>query len=305
MQTIQYIPFPIRPYNGSYKDLLQKIQTHGEDNQHTSGSHTRSIFGHTMTFNLEEGIPVITERDIVSGERSIFKQSLGELFAFLNGARTQKELESFGCYWWKPWLTKKKCEKRGLREGDMGPGAYGPAWTQFPMPDGGHYNQWDAVIDQIAYRPYLKTHVITPFIPYFYMRSDTEQQKVVVTPCHGFLNIHINVYKRELTLIHVQRSQDVPVGGGANLIQYGVLSLMLSQVTGYKARRLVYVILDAHYYPEKQEEDVKKLLATPTGKFASILLDPEVKRVQDFRLEHVTISDYHPQAPRRIIKTEV
>ena len=42
--------------------------------------------------------------------------AIGEILGFMNGARTQEELVKFGCYWWRFWVTKEKCEKRGLVE---------------------------------------------------------------------------------------------------------------------------------------------------------------------------------------------
>jgi len=79
---------------------------------------------------------------------TIWQQAIGEILGFMNGARTQKELENFGCYWWKSWVTKEKCEKRGLVEGDLGPGSYGAAFHDFPTSEGQPYNQIKAVVQQ-------------------------------------------------------------------------------------------------------------------------------------------------------------
>lgn len=50
---------------------------------------------------------------------------------FINGARTQEELEKFGCKWWKSWCTPEKCKKRGLEAGDLGPGLTGQRFMIF------------------------------------------------------------------------------------------------------------------------------------------------------------------------------
>ena len=45
------------------------------------------------------GCTIITKK----GPVTIWQQAIGEILGFINGARTQKELEKFGCYWWRWW----------------------------------------------------------------------------------------------------------------------------------------------------------------------------------------------------------
>lgn len=237
------------------------------------------------------------------GIHSIFYQALGELFAFLHGAHTQKELESFGCLWWKRWVTEEKCLKRGLELGDLGPGSYGPAWTAFPTAEGGSFNQITHLIEQIRELPHLRTHYVSPWIPQYIGRGKGKQQKVVVAPCHGYFHVLIDRDKR-LTLMHFQRSADVPVGLVANLIQYAALTLMIAQTTGCIAHELVYCISDAHMFA-MQIDDVKEMLSTRPMSLPTVTIDPEVTSLLDFRQHHFHISDYHPQLPSRIIRTPV
>lgn len=46
-----------------------------------------------MRFDLNNGFPLITERSV----RVFWKQAVGEIIGFVNGARTQTELEGYGC----------------------------------------------------------------------------------------------------------------------------------------------------------------------------------------------------------------
>ena len=301
-----------------YRDLLLRILREGVKVMPQQEEEALMILGHQMRFDLSNGFPLITERDLVSADEgqekwSIFNQSLGELFGFLNGAQTQSELENWGCRWWKFWVTKKKCEKRGLVEGDLGPGSYGAAWRRFPsvvdhpffIPGAAEYfDQITHLLEQIAELPHLRTHFVSPWIPSYIGRGKGKQQKVVVAPCHGWFHVIVNTYTNELSLHHFQRSCDVPVGLVCNFIEYGALTLMLAQVTGYKAKELVYTTSDTHIYC-KQENDVRDMLNTTAQILPTVTIDSDVKNLFDFRQSHFHVSDYRPQLPRRRIWTPI
>lgn len=294
-------------YDCQYRNLLRKILAEGVTVMPKQEEKALCLFGHQMRFNLYDGFPMITERDLLSDgkkTKSIFYQSLGELFAFLHGARLQAQLEQFGCKWWKPWVTKEKCEKRGLIEGDLGSGSYGPAWRSFPTLDGTHFDQITHVIQQIKELPNLRTHFVSPWIPQYVGRGKGKVQKVVVVPCHGWLHFFVNVETGEISLHHFQRSADVPVGLVCNLIQYGALLMMVAQVTGYAPKELVYTISDAHIYVN-QIPAVEKMLAVPPMTLPEVTIDQKVKDILDFRQEHFSVEGYHPQNPRMVIWTPV
>jgi thymidylate synthase len=304
---VQYKPYQERKVDTQYRDLLSSILTEGETMMPQQEEEAIQLIGHKLVFDLDNGFPLITERDLISGkkaERTVFNQSLGELFGFLHGARTQQQLESLGCFWWDRWVTPEKCTKRGLEAGDLGPGSYGAAWTAFPTSEGTPFNQVQHMIEQIKELPHLRTHYLTPWIPQYIGRGKGKTQKVVVAPCHGWVHVSINTYTRNLILTHVQRSCDTPVGLVCNLVEYAALAMMIAQVTGYHAKRLVYFIDDGHIY-KNQLDDVQDLLATEPQRLPTVTIDPDVKDILDFRQEHFTVSDYHPQLPPRRIWTPV
>lgn len=302
---VVYKPIEERIPDTQYRELLRKIRDEGETVDTQQEHQAKRIIGHQMRFRLNNGFPIITERDLVSGNMSTLHQSLGELFAFLHGARTQEELATrFGCVWWKDWVTEKKCAKRGLPKGDLGHGSYGAAWHDFPTADGGSFNQIRHLVEQITELPHLRTHFVSPWIPQYIGRGKGKTQKVVVAPCHGWIHAMINTATNELTLHHFQRSADVLVGLVCNLIEYAALTLMLSQVTSYKAKELVYTISDAHIYLG-QMNDVDKMLTTQPQIFPTVQLNPNVKDLLDFRQEHFIVTDYQPQLSRRRIWTPI
>lgn len=291
-----------------YRELLRRILSDGEFVESQQGENAMRVIGHMLRFDLRDGtFPMITERDLLSDgkkTKSTFFQALGELFGFLNGAHTQEELEKFGCGWWRPWVTAEKCAKRGLAPGDLGPGSYGPAWTAFPTAEGISFDQIQAILKQIKELPHLRTHFISPWAPQYIIRGQDITQKVVVVPCHGWLHILINTNTGELSLHHFQRSADVPVGLVANLIQYGALTYMLAQVTGYRVKELVYTLSDAHIF-QRQLPEVEAMLDTKPQPLPRLTVDPAVKDLRQFRQEHFTVHDYFPQQERKIIPTPV
>lgn len=306
---ITYHPFEERVPDIQYRDLLLRILTKGEEVTTEHGIAALKIIGHEMRFTLANGFPVITERDVSSrpqsrGRPSPFHQAIGEFCAFLNGAQTQRELEEFGCFWWDRWVTAEQCEQFGLPAGDLGPGSYGAAFRRFPTADGAPFDQVEHLIAQIKTRPDARHHELSPWIPNYVLTGNGAGRRVVVPPCHGWVHVHVNTQKGELTLTHRQRSADVPVGLAFNLIHYAALTLMIAQVTGYLAKELVYWIDDAHVYLN-QLDDVHAILATEPQRFPTVTLDPTITDIFAFRYHDFAIADYYPRLPRRRIPTPV
>ncbi|MFZ1302181.1 MAG: thymidylate synthase [Candidatus Microsaccharimonas sp.] len=305
----------VRTPDYQYRDLLKTIQSTGRAalSGMDEGSR-RAPRVQTLAFDLSNGFPLITERDltrgttpeIIAGYESKpqarplagpIKQGVGEIIGFINGARTQEELESYGCYFWKPWTTDlAKAAKRGLELGDLGPGSYGAAFHNFPTGDGGTFDQYEAMIAQIKDRPELRTHIITPFIPDLITRAPGHQQKVLVVPCHGLQHYSIDQENHEISMVHFQRSADSPVGLPFNFAHYASLLMMVGQVTGYKPRQLEFAISDAHYY-NRHEDLVTELTSREPFAFPKVTIDPDVKNLKDFRVEHFEVEEYYAHPP--------
>ncbi len=290
-------PYSERTVDTQYQDLLREILAKGIRTPSQQGVDALTLIGpKPLHFKLENGFPLITERNMAPkiSEKlpvTIWQQAIGEILGFANGARTQEELEKFGCYWWRWWVTKEKCEKRGLKEGDLGPGSYGAAFHDFPTADGGAYNQFKNIIEQIKEEPQLRTHFITPWIPQYTIRGKGKQQKVVVAPCHGW--IHLRIIENKLTLHMYQRSCDVPVGLPQNLIQYAALTLAIAKVTGLEPYEYVHSFSDAHIYVD-QQPSVETMLAREARALPTLTLKSDKKDFFEFRHTDFALSDYNP-----------
>lgn len=303
---MNYLTLAHRTPDSEYRNLLQRILKEGRWTLPQQGERAIGIIGHLMRFSMKNGFPIITERDIVSdspkGGKSVVYQALGEMFAFLNGEHTQEGLEKYGCTWWKRWVTERKCQKRGLETGDLGPGSYGSAFRAFPKLDGTSHDQITGIFEQMREFPHLRTHFISPWIPQYILRGEGKQQKVVVAPCHGWMHFYLFPETKQISLHHSQRSGDTPVGIAANLVQYAAILLMAGEVLGYEPDELVYEISDAHIY-EKQIKDVEEMLATKPQKFPLVQIINKKDSIFDFRQEDFSIEDYNPQLPWRRIWT--
>lgn len=304
---VEYRHYDAREPDAQYARLLHRIRESGEEVFPQQEEAALQLIAPQLRFDLENGFPIITERDLVTPGKSgssIFTGAIGELAAFLNGEHTQEGLERYGVRWWKRWVTPEKCAKRGLPPGDLGPGSYGCAFRAFPTLEGKPFDQITNVIEQIQELPHLRTHFVSPWIPQYLYRGKGKQQKVVVVPCHGWFHIFAHPDTRYMDMHHVQRAGDVPVGVVANFIQYAALLMMIAQVTGYTARTLYYTISDAHIY-EKQLPSVATLLNAEPQRLPTVHLDPDVTDIFAFRASHFSVADYHPQNERMEIWTPV
>jgi len=227
-----------------------------------------------------------------SSKNGIFS-AIGEITAFMNGVVTHEGLMEFGCDWWERWTSEeylKHCEL-DLMPGELGPGSYGAALHDFPTAEGKPFNQVKHVTEQIKELPYLRTHLWTTWIPQYIGRGKGKKRQVAVAPCHGTITDFVpNIQTKELSLYHVQRSGDVPVGVKWNIIQYCAALLMMAHVTGYKPAFYYHIILDPHIYA-RQVEPVKEYLKFPEKDFPNLVLkntditDIFAFRNTDFELE--------------------
>src|SRR3954449_4055243 len=107
--------------------MLRTVREGGVHVHTKQGEDALAVAGVQMRFPMAHGAAVITERSI----GGVVNKAIGELCAFINGARTLEQLREFGCDWWDAWATPEKTSSRGLAPGDLGPGSYGHAFRNF------------------------------------------------------------------------------------------------------------------------------------------------------------------------------
>jgi thymidylate synthase len=295
----EYLPYAERRPSTEYRDMLRTVRDNGVRVQTKQGVDALAVAGHAMRFPMAHGAAVITERSI----EGFVGKAIGELCAFINGARTLDELAEFGCDWWGPWATAEKCESRGLEPGDLGPGSYGHAFRHFTTDldgDDPGFDQLPHLIEKLRDLPLDRTALMSPWIPEANHRDGETKSRNTIAPCHGW--IHAFVLDGKLHLVHNQRSGDIPIGVPSNMVQYTALGLMLEHLIGYELVEYVHWIQYAHIYAN-QLEHVEEMLAREPRPLPTLRLNEAGRRITDiheFRGEHFELSDYepHPAIPR-------
>ncbi len=288
-----YLPFAERTPSTAYRDMLAAIREGGTRVQTKQGADALALAGHSMRFQMPHGAAVITERSI----KGFAGKAIGELCAFINGARTLEELAAFGCDWWDAWASEEKCRARGLAPGDLGPGSYGHAFRNFTtnLDDGDPgFDQFAHLVRKLRDLPLDRTAVVSPWIPSANHREAGVRSRNTIAPCHGW--VHALVLNDELHLIHNQRSGDTPIGVPSNMAQYTALGLMLEQLTGYRFVEYVHWIQYAHIYVD-QLPAVDEMLAREPRRLPTLALTEAGRRIadiHDFRAEHFELLDYEP-----------
>lgn len=289
-----YLPYAERRPSTQYQDMLRTIREDGIRVGSKQGENALALAGVQMRFAMKHGAAVITERSI----KGFVGKAIGELCAFINGARTLDELAAFGCDWWDAWATPEKTSKRGLAPGDLGPGSYGHAFRNFTTnlddADDPGFDQLPHLIKKLQDLPLDRTAVMSPWIPNANHREAGLRSRNTIAPCHGW--IHALVYDDKLHLIHNQRSGDTPIGVPSNMAQYTALGLMIEQLTGYEFVEYVHWIQHAHIYAN-QLDAVDEMLAREPRRLPTLSLTDAGRRItdiHDFRAEHFALTDYDP-----------
>jgi thymidylate synthase len=295
-----YLPVEERRASTEYSDMLRTIRDTGTRVTTKQGVDALAVAGYAMRFPMEHGAAVITERSI----KGFAPKAIGELCAFINGARTLDELAEFGCDWWGEWATEEKCRSRGLEPGDLGPGSYGHAFHNFTTDldgDDPGFDQLPHLITKLNDLPDDRTALMSPWIPQANHREEGVKSRNTIAPCHGW--IHALVFGGKLHLVHNQRSGDTPIGVPSNMLQYTALGLMLEQLTPYEFVEYVHWIQYAHIYVN-QLDQVDEMLSREPRPLPTLRLTEAgraVTDIHDFRGEHFELLDYDPHPPIRDI----
>lgn len=251
-----------------YLDLLHRILEEGKVKTDRTGTGTKSIFGHQMRFNLEDGFPVLTTKKLH------LKSIIYELLWFLKGDTNVKYLQEHGVSIWNEWADEN---------GDLGP-VYGHQWRSWPDHRGGTIDQIQNVIDLIKHHPDSRRMLVTAWNP-------ADISEMALPPCHCLFQFYVADGRLSLQLY--QRSADTFLGVPFNIASYALLLQMMAQVTGLKAGDFIHTTGDTHLYLNHIEQAKLQLTRTPR-ELPQMKLNPDVKSLFDFRYEDFEILNYDP-----------
>lgn len=251
-----------------YLDLLHRILEEGKVKTDRTGTGTKSVFGHQMRFNLEDGFPVLTTKKLH------LKSIIYELLWFLKGDTNVKYLQEHGVSIWDEWADEN---------GDLGP-VYGHQWRSWPDHRGGTIDQIQNVVDLIKHHPDSRRMLVTAWNP-------ADISEMALPPCHCLFQFYVADGRLSLQLY--QRSADTFLGVPFNIASYALLLQMMAQVTGLKAGDFIHTTGDTHLYLNHIEQAKLQLTRTPR-ELPQMKLNPDVKSLFDFRYEDFELLNYNP-----------
>lgn len=251
-----------------YLNLIQDILDNGAVKTDRTGTGIKSIFGHQMRFNLEEGFPLITTKKLH------LKSIIHELLWFLKGDTNVHYLQENGVRIWNEWADE---------DGDLGH-IYGYQWRSWPDYNGGHIDQIKEVIRQIKETPDSRRMIVSAW-------NVADLDKMNLPPCHLLFQFYVADGRLSLQLY--QRSADTFLGVPFNIASYALLLMMVAQVTGLKAGDFVHTTGDTHLYLNHLDQARLQLTREPRP-LPRMVINPEVKDIFDFKYEDFKLEDYDP-----------
>jgi dihydrofolate reductase/thymidylate synthase len=273
-----------------YLDLLKKVLKEGQETE-SRNSKVYSLFGERMIFNLQNGFPLLTTKQVG------YKTILRELLWFINGSTSNKELTDKKVHIWTQNSSREFLDSRNLNyeEGDLGP-VYGFQWRHFGAEyidkdtdySGKGVDQLQNVIDLIKNEPTSRRIIMNSW-------NASDLDKMALPPCHVMCQFNVNVKERTLDCQLYQRSGDMFLGVPFNIASYAFLTHIIARITGYQVGRLIHVLGDTHIY-ESHLEAVKKLIERIPNSFPELSISDavtEVSEIDDIKEEYFTIKNYH------------
>jgi len=251
-----------------YLDLLAHVMENGTDRGDRTGTGTRSVFGWQMRFDLADGFPLVTTKKLH------LKSIVHELIWFLQGDTNIAYLKENGVSIWDEWADE---------HGELGP-VYGRQWRAWPTHDGRHLDQIAAVLDSIRNNPNSRRHIVSAWNPALV-------DEMALPPCHCLFQFY--VAEGRLSCQLYQRSADIFLGVPFNIASYALLTMMVAQAAGLQAGDFVHTLGDAHLYSNHVEQ-VRLQLTREPRPLPTLVLNPEVRALEDFRYADIAIEGYDP-----------
>jgi thymidylate synthase len=289
-----------------YLELLEALLTRGDLRQDRTGVGTRALFGYTLRFDLAEGFPVFTTKQI------FWKTAFKEMLWMLSGGRNIRELLEQNVRIWTDWplkhyrhatgdsISQADFERRILEEpgfaqawGDLGP-VYGWQWRRWKAADGREIDQIAELIEELKNNPASRRLLFEGW-------NVGELGAMALPPCHKTYQFFVSGETGRLSAALMQRSADAYLGLGWNIANLALLTHLLAEQCGYEPGEIVWFGCDVHLYLNHQDQARTQIAREPRPlprlcirRRAASLFD---YRIDDFELEGY---DPHPHIPAEV-----
>ena len=253
-----------------YLNLLSHVKAEGIKKDDRTGTGTLSVFGYQMRFDLNEGFPLVTTKEIH------LKSIIYELLWFLKGDTNIKYLNSNDVTIWDEWANEK---------GDLGP-VYGSQWRSWQAKDK-TIDQITEVIEQIKNNPESRRLNVSAW-------NVGELDNMALAPCHALFQFYVANGKLSCQLY--QRSADIFLGVPFNIASYALLLMMIAKVTKLDLGEFVHTFGDAHLYLNHLAQVDVQLKRKPYA-LPQIKLNPDINDIFEFQYEDFKLINYqsHPK----------
>ena len=180
---------------------------------------------------------------------------------------------------------QKILEEPGFAEkwGWLGP-VYGKQWINWQGQDGKSINQIEEAIKLIKNNPDSRRIIVNAWNP-------TDLPAMALSPCHAVFQFYVADEKLSCQLY--QRSADTFLGVPFNIASYALLTLMIAQVCDLQPGDFVHSFGDTHLYSNHYEQARLQLTRSPRP-LPTIIINPAVKNIFDFKYEDFELVNYEP-----------
>jgi thymidylate synthase len=256
---------------------MRHVYTNGVQKGDRTGTGTRSVFGHQMRFDLNEGFPLVTTKKV------FLRAIIVELLWFLRGDSNVKWLQERGCTIWDEWARE---------DGSLGP-VYGVQWRSWPTPGGGHIDQIQQVMDTLKNNPNSRRIIVSAW-------NVAELDQMALMPCHAFFQFYVAPpqnpgEKAKLSCQLYQRSADIFLGVPFNIASYALLTHMVAQQCDMDVGDFIWTGGDCHIYSNHHEQVELQLSRTPMA-YPTLNIQRKPSSILDYEFEDFEVLGYecHP-----------
>ena len=253
-----------------YLEFLRHIRDRGVRKGDRTGTGTLSVFGYQMRFDLQDGFPLVTTKQLHL--RSI----IHELLWFLRGDTNVRYLHDHQVTIWDEWADER---------GDLGP-VYGKQWRSWGTADGRQIDQLARVVAEIKKNPNSRRLLVSAW-------NVGELDEMALLPCHAVFQFY--VAEERLSCQLYQRSADALLGVPFNIASYALLVHMVAQQCDLAPGEFIWTGGDCHLYLNHLEQADLQLSRTPYP-----LPELEIRRrppsLFEYTFEDFEIRDYRYHA---------
>lgn len=279
----------------TYNELVRRVLVDGAWESGRNGN-TKAIFGHMMRFDLRDGaLPLL------KGKRVAWKTCLKELLWFIRGSTDNRELKGENVHIWDANASRQFLDSRGLQhleEDDLGP-VYGHQWRHFNAAYKGRDESYEGKgVDQLQYVIDQLSNPETRMSRRIVMSAWNPCQinEMALPPCHVLCQFNVSgECEDELSCMLYQRSGDVGLGVPFNIASYSMLTHIIAEKTGLKAKEFVHTLGNAHIYDDHVEALVEQISRDiPQSETTRFVIKEPKSELTEYQINHFVVRNYEP-----------